>query len=296
MTCYIASSMPEKGQRTTARIRGPLQTKYHGNTREEVYSGCRTLRWYGFIFGRNPDLENISPAPKYRTADLKGAGNCPVGGAHSRPLEDEDCGNARRAEDTAVDTVAVERRTVRCRKRWLAARRIVHPRIICGILRATSANDTLFPRMLHRWRRHAPLSLPLTQIPIQPPPLDAITLAVAPMCIVRMGFTLCGHTCAFVPGAAAAWYLYGGAGVGWAPFGGEPCVDLRLSRRATERRPRGRAEEVPKPETAVQWAGQAEHSFECKEKFFKQERFIGSKSRASRGSGGSTQKASGRVH
>ncbi|KAJ7276785.1 hypothetical protein C8J57DRAFT_1584071 [Mycena rebaudengoi] len=45
------------------------------------------------------------------------------------------------------------------------------------------------------------------------------------------------------------------------------------------RRPRGRAEEVLKPETAVRWAGQAEHSFECKEKFLKQERFTGSENR-----------------
>jgi hypothetical protein len=67
------------------------------------------------------------------------------------------------------------------------------------------------------------------------------------------------------------------------------------------RRPHGRAEEVPKQETAVRWAGEAEHSFVCREKFFKQDTFTGSKSRekqeqGQQGERGSAQKASCQVH
>ncbi|KAJ7248055.1 hypothetical protein C8J57DRAFT_1673387 [Mycena rebaudengoi] len=247
---------------------------------ENGVSEPRISEQANFISG---DLFSITRALKCGTADSEGAGNCPVAvlksersalmalvgsrlcspklvpisniclcymrwkkieiGAHSRPPEDEDCGGARSAEDTGVESVTVNvaawrRRAVWCRKRRLAARRLVHPRIIRrgggggeqrralrvrgGVLHVhvgvvdvdadagcsvpPPPTIRFVPRALHRRRRHAPFPLPLAQIPIQPPPPNA----VASMCMVPMGFTLYGGARAFVPAAAAHLYLYGG--------------------------------------------------------------------------------------
>ncbi|KAJ7276022.1 hypothetical protein C8J57DRAFT_1224159 [Mycena rebaudengoi] len=144
---------------------------------------------YHFIFGANPDLENsgclemrreFQCGPIYnfisgRKAEFHQLLLASTNANSSSPLEDED-GGARRAENTGVDSVAVDvgaRGGARCGAASGGSRSGDSCiRALYAGYSVLPANIHFFPHALHRQRRR----LSLAQTPIQRLLLDAVLL------------------------------------------------------------------------------------------------------------------------